>query len=103
MKLSKHRPNVRTIRNLADNGGITLRDGYAVTYKTGYQVAGTGTVQLKAILLPYGVKGDVSWASATTSKATVSSSGLVTGVTSGSSVITATCNGFTATCTVTVT
>ena len=66
-------------------------------------VAGTGTVQLKAILLPYGVKGDVSWASATTSKATVSSSGLVTGVTSGSSVITATCNGFTATCTVTVT
>ena len=66
-------------------------------------VAGTGTVQLKAILLPYGVKGDVSWASATTSKATVSSSGLVTGVTSGSSVITATCNGFTAQCTVTVT
>jgi len=66
-------------------------------------VAGTGTVQLKAILLPYGVKGDVSWASATTAKATVSSSGLVTGVTSGSSVITATCNGFTAQCTVTVT
>ena len=66
-------------------------------------VVGTGTVQLKAILLPYGVKGDVSWASATTAKATVSSSGLVTGVTSGSSVITATCNGFTAQCTVTVT
>lgn len=66
-------------------------------------VVGTGTVQLKAILLPYGVKGDVSWASATTSKATVSSSGLVTGVTAGSSVISATCNGFTATCTVTVT
>ena len=44
MKLSTHRPNVRTIRKLADNDGITLRDGYAVTYKTGYQVAGIGTV-----------------------------------------------------------
>ena len=66
-------------------------------------IAGTGTVQLEAILLPYGVEGDVTWTSATTSKATVSSSGLVTGVTAGSSVITATCNGKTATCTVTVT
>lgn len=67
-------------------------------------VAGTGTVQLKAIPLPYGVKaGEITWASATTAKATVSSSGLVTGVTAGSSVITATCNGYTAQCTVTVT
>ena len=39
MKLSKHRINVRTIRNLSENGGLTLRDGYAVTYKSGYQVA----------------------------------------------------------------
>lgn len=66
-------------------------------------IQGTGTVQLQAIPLPFGVKGEVTWASATTSKATVSSSGLVTGVTAGSSVITATCNGFTAQCTVTVT
>lgn len=66
-------------------------------------VAGTGTVQLEAILLPYGVEGDVTWTSATTSKATVNSSGLVTGVTAGSSVITASCNGKTASCTVTVT
>lgn len=44
MELSKHRPNVRTIRNLADNGGLTLRNGYSVTYKTGYQVAGTGSM-----------------------------------------------------------
>lgn len=67
-------------------------------------VAGTGTVQLTAIPLPYGVKaGEITWASATTAKATVSSSGLVTGVTAGSSVITATCNGYTAQCTVTVT
>ena len=45
----------------------------------------------------------VTWPSATTSKATVNSSGLVTGVTAGSSVITASCNGKTASCTVTVT
>ena len=66
-------------------------------------IVGTGTVQLHAIPLPFGVEGQITWASGTTSKATVSSSGLVTGVTAGSSVITATCNGFTAQCTVTVT
>ena len=66
-------------------------------------IVGTGTVQLHAIPLPFGVEGQITWASATTAKATVSSSGLVTGVTSGSSVITATCNGKTAQCTVTVT
>ena len=49
------------------------------------------------------MKGDVTWTSATPAKATVSSSGLVTGVAAGSSVISATCNGFTAQCTVTVT
>ena len=64
-------------------------------------IVGTGTVQLVAFTEPG--TGTVSWASATTSKATVNSSGLVTGVSSGSSVITATCNGLTATCTVTVT
>ena len=66
-------------------------------------VAGTGSIQLTAVLQPYGVEGEITWASATTSNATVSSTGLVTGVSSGSSVISATCNGFTAQCTVTVT
>lgn len=66
-------------------------------------IVGTGTVQLKAYPLPFGLEGQITWASGTTSKATVSSSGLVTGVTAGSSVITATCNGYTAQCTVTVT
>ena len=66
-------------------------------------VASGSSIQLNAIPLPFGVKGDVTWASATPAKATVSSSGLVTGVAAGSSVISATCNGFTATCTVTVT
>lgn len=66
-------------------------------------VAGTGSIQLNAVLQPFGVEGTITWASATTSKATVSSTGLVTGVTAGSSVISATCNGYTANCTVTVT
>lgn len=67
-------------------------------------ITGTGTFQLEAIPLPFGVDaGTITWASATTAKATVSSTGLVTGVASGSSVITATCNGYTAQCTVTVT
>lgn len=66
-------------------------------------VVQSGTLQLNAVLTPFGVEGDVTWASATTAKATVSSTGVVTGVATGSSVITATCNGFTASCTVTVT
>lgn len=67
-------------------------------------IAGTGTFQLTAIPMPFGVEaGAVTWASGTSEKATVSSTGLVTGVTAGSSVITATCNGYTAQCTVTVT
>ena len=64
-------------------------------------IAGTGTVQLYAYTAPG--TGSVTWASGTSAKATVSSTGLVTGVTAGTSVITATCNGKTASCTVTVT
>ena len=60
------------------------------------------TLQLDAVLTPFGIKGDVTWASATTAKATVSSTGLVTGVATGSSVISATCGDYTASCTVTV-
>lgn len=57
--------------------------------------------QLFAIVGPGA--GTVEWTSATTAKATVDDYGVVTGVASGSSVITATCNGLTASCTVTVT
>ena len=63
-------------------------------------VVGTATVQLHAITAPG--KGTVSWASSASSYATVSSDGLVTGVTTGSAVITATCNGLSDSCTVTV-
>ena len=64
-------------------------------------IAGTGTVQLYALTSPG--TGTVTWASSNTGKATVSSTGLVTGVASGSCTITATCNDKTAQCSVTVT
>ena len=65
-------------------------------------VAAGSTLKLSPVLVPYGAEGEITFASATTAKATVSDSGVVTGVTSGSSVISATCNGYTASCTVTV-
>ena len=34
--------NVRTIRKLAENDGLTLRNGCIITYKTGWQVADYG-------------------------------------------------------------
>lgn len=74
-----------------------------VLLPTSASVASGSTLQLAAVLTPFGIKGDVTWASATTAKATVSSTGLVTGVAAGSSVITATCGDYSASCTVTVT
>ena len=65
--------------------------------------AGTNhTVQLKATLLPDGVKDTITWASSDSTKATVSTNGLVTGVATGSAVITATSGDATAVCNVTV-
>lgn len=34
--------NIRTIRKLTDNDGLTLKKGKIITYKTGYQVATEG-------------------------------------------------------------
>ena len=64
-------------------------------------VTSGSTIQLFAMITPG--MGTVEWVSATTAKATVDSTGVVTGVASGSSVITATCDGLSASCTVTVT
>lgn len=61
------------------------------------------TIALKAVIVPFGVEADVTYASSATGKATVSSTGVVTAVASGSANITATVGGYTATCAVTVT
>lgn len=34
--------NIRTIRKIENNGGLTLKKGKIITYKTGYQVATHG-------------------------------------------------------------
>jgi hypothetical protein len=34
--------NIRTIKKLKENDGLTLKKGQAITYKTGYQVATEG-------------------------------------------------------------
>lgn len=34
--------NIRSLRKLANNEGLTLKNGKAITYKTGYQVATEG-------------------------------------------------------------
>lgn len=34
--------NIRTIKKLTNNDGLTLKNGKAITYKTGYQVATEG-------------------------------------------------------------
>ena len=34
--------NIRSIRKLQNNDGLTLKDGKAITYKSGYQVATEG-------------------------------------------------------------
>ena len=67
-------------------------------------VSSGADLPLQAVLLPFGVQADIAWTSATTGKATVNSTtGVVHGVATGSSVITAAAGGKTATCTVTVT
>lgn len=64
-------------------------------------VAAGEKIQLIAITAPG--SGEVTWTTASSAKATVDSNGVVTGVASGTSVITATANGLSASCTVTVT
>ena len=66
-------------------------------------VAVGASVQLNPAILPYGVRTALTWVSGTAAKATVDTTGKVTGVATGSSVITVTtANGLTAQCTVTV-
>lgn len=34
--------NIRTLKKLTNNDGLTLKNGKVITYKTGYQVATEG-------------------------------------------------------------
>ena len=49
MKYTTNRTmNVRTLKKLANNEGVTLRNGKIVTYKSGWQVAITGVKCMSA-------------------------------------------------------
>lgn len=65
-------------------------------------ISGGDTQQLTATLSPSGATGTVTYTSSDDTIATVSATGLVTPVAAGSATITASCNGKTATCAVTV-
>lgn len=62
---TNRRINVRTIRNLQENEGLTLRNGKIVEYKTGWQVGITGieckTPEEVSVLLHNGIgrKGNI--------------------------------------------
>ncbi len=68
--------------------------------KSAASVAVGATLQLKATTVP--VQGDITWASSVPGKATVDTTGKVTGVATGSTVITATSGDAVASCEVTV-
>ena len=96
-----------------DQAGVTIQVGSTGIPVTGVSVAPTsasvavnGTQQLTATVAPANATNKtVTWTSSGTAIATVSSSGLVTGLTAGSAVITVRTQdgGFTATSTITVT
>lgn len=65
-------------------------------------IAVAGTQQLTAALTPVNATAPTVWSTSNAAVATVSASGLVTGVSAGSATITATNDGQTDTCVVTV-
>ena len=79
--------------------GITIQGGDTRT------ISVKKTVQLKATITPSNASQEVTWSSSKPAVATVDANGLVTGVTAGTAVITATSKddpSYKATCTVTV-
>jgi hypothetical protein len=87
------------------SAGDILVTGVSVSPTTASVGVGINSRQLTATVSPANATNkNVSWSSGNPLVATVSPSGLVTGVTSGSTIVTVTTNdgGFTATCAVTV-
>lgn len=92
-----------TIQLYCNNSAISATS-VTISGCTGGSLAPLATRQLTATVLPSGAIQTGDWTSSDTTKATVSSSGLVTAVAAGTSTITftSTDGGFTATCVITV-
>ena len=90
---------VQTPDSISDAAVISV-DGIEVTPSTASVNVGD-TTTLTATLSPSGATGTIGWASNDESVATVAN-GVVTGVSAGTATITATCDGFSDTCEVTV-
>lgn len=97
------------LNGVAPHSGVTFpadtaSDPTAVILTPTATVSVGSELELKATVLPANAATTLTWTSATPAKATVDSNGVVTGVATGTSVITVrTENGLTAQCTVTVT
>lgn len=76
--------------------------GISVTPTTATVAVGN-TTSLTAALAPTGAQGEITWVTSSAATATVNSEGVVTGKGAGTATITAICDGFAASCTVTVT
>ena len=85
-----------------DNGGVHIDPTGITLNKSTASVEVGKTTQLTVTLQPSGATGTVTWTSSNSSVASVNSSGKVTGVAEGSATITATCDSYHASCTVTV-
>ena len=51
--------NIRTLRKIENNGGLTLKDGRPISYKSGWQVATEGVTttdirEVRALIKQYG-------------------------------------------------
>lgn len=90
---------VQTPDSISDAAVISV-DGIEVTPSTASVNVGD-TTTLTATLTPSGATGTIGWASSNEGIATVAN-GVVTGVAAGTATITATCDGFSDTCEVTV-
>jgi len=79
---------------------ITVKNASIKLNKTSASITVKGTLQLKATV--YGASKKVTWTSSDTKKATVTSTGKVTGKAAGTVTVTAKANGKRATCKITV-
>ena len=86
----------------SSTGPIVINPTGVVLDKTSAQIEVGSTTTIAASLTPNGAEGTITWASDNEAVATVTSAGVVTGVSAGTAHITASCGTLSASCTVEV-